>query len=127
MDYISDILIKIKNANAAYKPTVAYPYSSLGLSIAEALAKAGYVGAPSRKVKRLKFIEMPLVYENDQPKIVGIKRLSKESKRMYTGTKGVRPVRNGYGKVLISTSKGIMTGEEARKEKIGGELLFEIW
>jgi small subunit ribosomal protein S8 len=127
MDYISDILIKIKNANSAYKPTVTFPFSSVGMAIAETLAKAGYVGAPSRKGKRLKLIEMPLVYENDVPKINGISRLSTQSKRMYTGVKGVKPVRNGFGKLFVSTSKGVMTGEEAKKEKIGGELLFEIW
>ena len=105
MDYISDMLIRIKNANSAYKPEVSIPYSSLGMSVAQTLAKS----------------------ENDEPKISCIKRLSGQAKRMYTGVSSIRPVRNGYGKLVVSTSSGVMTGEEAKKAKIGGELLFEIW
>ena len=127
MDYISDILIRIKNANQAHKPLVALPYSDLGVAIGEALAKAGYTGAPEKKGKRQKLIELPLVYENGEPKIRGVKRLSKQSKRVYTGASGLRPVRNGFGKIIVSTSKGVMSGEDAKKEQIGGEVLFEIW
>jgi small subunit ribosomal protein S8 len=127
MDYISDILIRIKNANWAYKPSVSFPYSRLGMSVSETLARSGYVGAPVRKGKKLKFIELPLVYENEEPKIAGVSRLSKQSKRVYVAFKDIKPVRNGFGKSVLSTSKGLMVGDEAKKEKIGGELLFEIW
>lgn len=127
MDYISDILIRIKNANKAYKPSVSLPYSALGESISLALAKTGFAGTPEKKGKRQKMIELPLVYENGEPKIQGVKRLSRQSKRVYIGVSGIKSVRNGFGKLIVSTSKGVMSGEDAKKEQIGGEALFEIW
>lgn len=126
-DYVSDILIKIKNANWSGKPSVSFPASAFGLAIAETLAKNGFVGAVSKKGKKARTIEVVLIYEDEKPKISGVKRMSKLSRRLYRGWRDIFPVRNGYGKLIISTPKGIMTGDEARKEKVGGEPLFEIW
>ncbi|MCX6712236.1 MAG: 30S ribosomal protein S8, partial [Candidatus Vogelbacteria bacterium] len=68
-----------------------------------------------------------LVYVDGQPKITTTKRLSRPSRRVYFNVGDIKPVRQGFGKLFISTPKGIMTGEEARKAKIGGEALFEIF
>lgn len=126
-DYISNIIVKIRNANQKNKATVTFPFSSLGMAVAEVLNKSGYIGLFSRKGKKARSIEATLLYENNLPKITGVKRLSKQSKRVYIGFKNINPVMNSYGKVIISTPKGVMTGESARKAKVGGELLFEIW
>lgn len=126
-DYITDIIIRLRNANQTKKVTVTFPYSSLGMAIAEALNKLGYVGAISRKGKRARSIEVALIYEKDLPKISGVKRLSKQSKRVYSGAKDIKSVMNGFGKAIVSTPKGVMSGDEAKKAMVGGELLFEIW
>jgi small subunit ribosomal protein S8 len=64
---------------------------------------------------------------NEQPKISGVKRVSKQSKRVYLGVKDLKSVRNSYGKAIVSTPRGIMTGDDAKQAKVGGELLFQIW
>jgi len=119
--------MRIKNANQTKKATVTFPYSSIALAIAETLSKNGYIGDVSRKGKRSRSIETALIYEKELPRISGVKRLSKQSKRMYVGANEIKSVMNGYGKVIVSTPQGVLTGEEARKAKVGGELLFEIW
>ena len=126
-DYITDIIIRLRNANQTNKVTVTFPYSSLGMAIAETLNKNGYIGAISRKGKRARSIEATLIYDKDLPKISGVNRLSKQSRRVYNGAKDIKSVMNGYGKVIVSTPKGVMTGDEAKRAKVGGELLFEIW
>ena len=119
--------MRIKNANEAKKATVTFPYFSIGMAIVETLYKNGYLGIVLRKGKRLRLIEVTLLYEKELPRISGVKRLSKQSKRMYAGVNEIKSVMNGYGKVIVSTPSGVMTGEEAKKTKVGGELLFEIW
>ncbi len=126
-DYISNTIIKIKNANWAKKSVVAFPYSSYGLALAEALSKNGFVGSVAKKGKKIKVVEVGLLYENGAPKIAGLKRISKLSKRSYLGYKDIKTVKRGYGKMIISTPKGVITGDEARKLKVGGEPLFQIW
>jgi small subunit ribosomal protein S8 len=74
-----------------------------------------------------KRLEINLISDNRVPKIKGVLRISKPSKRVYKKFSEIRPVKNGYGAVLISTSAGIMSGQEARKAKLGGEALFSIW
>lgn len=126
-DYITDIIIRLKNASRTSKPTAVFPYSLLGMAIAEALNKLGYVGSISRKGKRARLIEVGLIYNDGLPKISGVKRTSKQSKRVYNTFKEIKSVMNGYGKAVVSTPKGIMSGDEAKKLNVGGELLFEIW
>ena len=126
-DYISNTIIKIKNANWAKKPNVVFPYSNYGFALAEALAKTGFVGSASKKGKKIRLVEVALLYEDGEAKIRGIKRISKLSKRTYIGYKDIKSIKRGYGKLIISTPKGIITGEDARKMKVGGEPLFQIW
>ena len=104
------------------KSKVVSPFTKMDMSIAEILVKAGYLKEVEKKGRIKRFIEMKL-----NKKINGIRFLSKPSRHIYSPYKKLRPVKSGYGLGLVSTSKGIMTNEDARKQKMGGELLFEIW
>jgi len=123
-DPIADLLIRIQNASRVGKASISVPFSKMKLAIADVLSKEGYVGAPDKKNYAL---NIPLSYKNGRPVITGVKRLSKLSRRTYMGVRDVRPVRHGHGLLVLSTPKGIMTGAQARAQRVGGEALFEIW
>lgn len=127
-DPIADMIIRLKNAGASRKDSVSFPYSKLKESICEVLNREGFIGSFEKKGKTVaKSIEVELLYPNDNPKIEGVRRVSKPSRRFYVGAKEIRRVKNGFGMLILSTPLGIKTGEEARKEQVGGESLFEIW
>ena len=127
-DSISDLIIRLKNASRAKKETVLFPYSKFANAVAEALRKEGYVEAISKKGKKVsKFIEMKLQYTAGVPVLKDVKRISKPSQRVYYSVADIHPVRNGFGRLILSTPKGILTDREARKARTGGEALFEIW
>lgn len=118
----------MKNAGEVKKPSVTVPYTKINQSIAEVLEKHGYIKSHSKKGKKtVKTMEVELAYEDNQPKIKGVERVSKQSRRIYQKVKDIKPVRYGYGFSVLSTPKGLLTDEEARKEKVGGEVLFKIW
>lgn len=120
-----DLLIKLKNAQAAKKRVVEEKFSKLNKAIVDILEKAGFLSKVEVKGKAPKlFLELRL---NKEKPIRGIKILSRPSLRRYTGYRNFYKVKNGEGLLIVSTSKGIMTGTEARKKKVGGQLLFEIW
>ena len=129
MDKIADMIVMVKNGNAANKETVVTPYSKYKHAIAQCLVKNGYLKAVNKKTGKSGFpvLELELQYNGKDPKVKFIKRLSKPSRRTYFGTKDIRPVRNGYGLLVLSTPKGILDGETARKEQVGGEALFKVW
>jgi small subunit ribosomal protein S8 len=128
MDSISNMIIMMKNASLAGKETVSFPYSKMKNAIAECLKKEGYVGAVSKKVKGgLPILEVVLVYIDKKPKIVEVERMSKQSKRVYFGMKDIHQVKSGFGLLVLSTPKGILSGKDARKEQVGGEALFKVW
>ena len=126
---INNLLITIKNAQKAKKESVKLPYSNFDFAIAEILAKKGYVENVAKKGRMPKrIIEVKIKYDAaGQGAITGIKVLSKPSRRLYSGYSELRTVKQGYGVSIVSTSKGVMTSSEARKQKVGGQLLFEIW
>jgi small subunit ribosomal protein S8 len=128
MDKIADMLIAIKNAGNAGKETLLLPYSNYRANIARALFQAGYIKSYSqKKMKKGDKLEIDVLYKKDQsPKITYVKRISKPSRRLYMGVKEVYSVKQGFGSLFLSTPKGILTGEEAKKEMVGGEILFEI-
>jgi small subunit ribosomal protein S8 len=127
-DPIADLINQLKNAGSAGKTSVTVPYSEMRFTISELLNKEGYIKSVSKKGKKIKkYIEMDISYNQDSPKIKGVKRISKPSRRIYRKATELRPVKQGFGIMLLSTPKGIMTDKEARKEKVGGEVLFEIW
>ena len=127
-DPISDMLTSIRNAQAVLKPTVSFPYSNLKYEIAKILERKGFIEKLEKKGKKTnRTIEMVLKYEEKVPVISGLKRVSKPGQRIYMGYTKIRPIKDGFGMAVISTSKGLMTDKEARKQKLGGEVIFEIW
>ncbi len=127
-DPIADMLIRIKNATASKKDSVAFPLSKKTLAVAQALERAGYLEVVPKKGKKVsKSIEAKLIYIGSQPRFKGARRISNISKRIYQKIKNVTPVKSGFGNLLLSTPKGILTDKEARKENVGGEALFQIW
>ncbi len=124
----TDLLTKIHNAQRAKKASVKVPYSTMDMAVAEVLAARGFVLSAAKKGRAPKrIIEVELKYEGETGAISGIKFLSVPSRRLYAGYKEMRPVRQGFGVAVVSTPSGIMTSSQARKSKIGGQLLFEIW
>jgi len=120
-----NLLIKIKNAQEAEKDLVRMPFSKMDLAIAELLLKQGYLKGVEVKGKAIKqMIEVSL---KEEKVIKGVKFISRPSRKIYSGYQKIKSVKSGYGLSVISTSKGIMSGQEARKQKLGGQLLFEIW
>lgn len=123
-----DTLVKIKNAQDARKESVKAPFSNLSLAVLEILEKSKFVESVSKKGRMPKrVIEVKLKYNNGEGAIHQIKFLSRPSRRLYLGYKDIKPVRQGYGVLILSTPKGVMDGRTARKEKVGGQLLLEIW
>ncbi|HVS79530.1 MAG TPA: 30S ribosomal protein S8 [Candidatus Paceibacterota bacterium] len=127
-DPLADMITRIKNAGAAGNPLVTVPYSKMKMSIAELLQREGFVKSVSKKGKKIaKSIEIELIYEDDEPKVRGAERISKFSKRVYARAKDLRPVKNGYGLLVLTTPAGIVSDKEAREKNVGGEALFKIW
>ncbi len=127
-DPIANFIISIKNANRAGKDSVSVPYSALKESIAHALVKAGYISGVEKKGKKvIKTLDMTLSYIGKDPRITGVDRISKPSKRVYQKSSEIRMFRSGFGNTVFSTPKGILVDTEAKKQKVGGEVLFKIW
>ncbi len=128
MDPIADMLTSIRNAQAVLKETVVVPYSEIKFEIAKVLKKENLIEEVEKKGRKTrKSIEIKLKYENKKPAILSLKRISKPGQRIYTTAGKIKKVRSGYGISIISTSKGLMTNKQARKQNIGGEILCEIW
>ena len=128
MDTISNMIIQIKNAGNAGHDQVFVPYSKFKYSIAEVLKKEHFIkNVEIKSEKGKKILNIDLFIENRVPKIKGIQRISKPSKRIYKKFSDIRAVKNGYGALILSTSQGIMSGREAKRESLGGEALFSIW
>lgn len=129
MDPIADMLTKIRNAQAAKKEAVVVSYSNFKMGIAKILEKEGYAKAAEKKGKQGKrIIEFNFSYDlQGKPSITSISRVSKLSQRVYVPAKKIRPVKQGMGIQIISTPKGLMTDKDARKEKVGGEIICQIW
>jgi small subunit ribosomal protein S8 len=127
-DPISDMLTRIRNASAALLPVAEIPHSKLKESIAQVLKKEGYVSEVTVEGKVPKMVlKLKLKYEGKRGVIEGLRRVSTPGIRRYTGSQDVPRVRGGLGVSILSTSEGIMTGMQARKKNIGGELLCYVW
>jgi len=134
-DPIADMFVRIRNAGKSGKTLVSVPFSELKLRIANVLLKEGYVDAVEKKTKgSARIIEIVVSYEPTSyvgevriPRMKGASRVSRPSRRMYIGAKDIRPVNDGHGIMIISTPKGVMTGNEARKENVGGEVIGKVW
>jgi len=128
-DPIADMLTRIRNANAAKHVTVDIPSSNIKKAIAQILADEGYIKSFEEiKDEKQGIIRITLKYDENGKKVIsGLKRISKPGLRIYVNKEELPEVLNGLGIALISTSKGIKTDREARKEGLGGEVLAYIW
>lgn len=124
IDPIADTLIRIKNGYTSGKNTIEIPYSKLHLNLCKLLSKEGYLEDVSKKERILSVV---LKYENRKPVLMDVKRVSKPSLRIYKGYRDLPRVLNGLGIAIISTPQGLMTEKEARKKKLGGEVMAEVW
>jgi small subunit ribosomal protein S8 len=128
-DTIGDLIIRLANAGAIKKASVSMPYSAFRYAVADKLKDAGYVAGVEKKGKKIrKTLDITLKYDAaGAHAITGVKRISKPGRRLYKSMREIMPVRYGHGALLLSTPKGVLTDKEARKQKVGGEALFEIW
>ena len=126
-DPISDMLCRIRNAGLALRPVVELPHSRLMESIAHILKQEGYLADVSREGSLPKKIKLKLKYVGKRSVIEGLRRISSPGLRRYVGSTEIPRVRGGLGTAIISTSQGVMSGVDARKNKLGGELLCYVW
>ena len=128
-DPIGDFITRLMNAGAVKKEVIELPYSRMKHAVADTLVTLGYLKSAAKRGKKVKkTLEVELKYEKSgRSEIRGVKRISKPGRRIYTTAFEIRPVRFGTGKLILSTPKGIISGEDARKANVGGEKLFSIW
>jgi small subunit ribosomal protein S8 len=127
-DPIADMLTRIRNANTERHDTVDIPYSKVKKAIADILVNEGFVKSMDvLQDAAHKTIRLTLKYENKTRVLQGLKRISRPGLRIYANVEELPKVLNGLGVAVISTSKGIMTDKEARKQKLGGEVIAYIW
>ena len=128
-DTIADMITRIRNAQAVKKTEVVLPFSKFKLSLAEILKKEGWIKDMGTKEEDgFKQLVIHLKYSSSgEPIISGIKRVSKPGQRIYTKNDSIPKVFGGIGTTIVSTSKGLMTDKSARGEKIGGEIICQVW
>ncbi len=129
MDRISQMLSSIKNAAMARRKDLEITYTKECESIAKILKSRNFLSeVKTFKPQDLAYrkLHLTLVYENGLPKITDVQRVSKPGRRIYKGYDDIHRVQSGYGVAVVSTSRGIMTGEDARKKKLGGEIICHV-
>jgi small subunit ribosomal protein S8 len=128
-DPIADLLTRIRNANSALKPETSVPYSRLKGEVAKVLKKNGYIADfyVEKQEKGPQLLKISLKIVGKERSIVGIKRISRPGLRRYSAGKEMPRVLGGMGISIVTTSKGVMTGHEAKKANIGGEILAYVW
>jgi len=124
-----NLITRIRNAQAAGKESLKVPFSNMDMKIAELLVKHKFIQSADKKGRAPKrIIEIKPLYKDGGGAISGVRFLSKPSRKLYSKYKNLRTtVRQGFGIGVVSTSRGILTMEEAKKDKVGGQRLFEIW
>ena len=127
-DPISDMLARIRNAARVNRNEVSLPHSKIKEDVAKILAASGYLKSVNRTQAggRLQ-LSLEIADEDRPSQITSIKRLSRPGRRVYVGAKEIPTVKRGRGIVIVSTSKGIMTGDDAASKKLGGELICEVY
>ena len=128
-DPISDMITRIRNAQIRTLNTVLIPNSKLRARILDVLKEEGYISdyKPSTNEKNNKLLLIDLKYHNGIPVIKEISRVSKPGRRIYTKAESIPRIQNGLGIAIVSTSKGIMTDNDARLKKIGGEIICKVF
>ncbi|GIX50015.1 MAG: 30S ribosomal protein S8 [Limisphaera sp.] len=127
MDPIADMLTRIRNGARALHPVVEVPYSRLKENIAAVMKKEGFLADWSVVGDKVKTLRLHLKYRGKRCVIEGLRRVSKPGLRQYVGAREIPRVRGGLGIAIVSTSEGVMTGYEARRKNLGGELLCYVW
>jgi small subunit ribosomal protein S8 len=129
-DPIADMLTRIRNASAVQKTTVSLPHSKIKESVARLLVAKNFIDKVEVKPAETSVgnvMTLTLNGENANARITEVVRLSKPGRRAYTGSKAIPVVKRGRGIVIISTSKGVMTGDDARQQGVGGELICKVY
>src|SRR3989442_1124755 len=126
-DPIADMLARIRNAHRALLPAVEIPHSKMKESLAGILKREGYIADFAVEGKLPKTIKVRLKYQGKKSIIEGLRRVSTPGLRQYVGAKEIPRVRGGLGVAVLSTSEGVMTGTQARKKNIGGEVICHVW
>ncbi|MCX7915527.1 MAG: 30S ribosomal protein S8 [Verrucomicrobiae bacterium] len=127
-DPIAEFLTCLRNANQALKPEVAVPYSRLKVEMAKLLKREGYIADYYKEEKDGKAVlRVQLKIVGKERAITGIRRISRPGRRKYVKADEIPPVLGGLGISILTTSRGLMTGHEARKARVGGELLAYVW
>ena len=128
-DPISDMLARIRNAGQARHPSLQCPSSKLKLAVARVLTEAGYLDSVSvEAVEGRPTLSIQLRYGADGRSVIdGLRRVSRPSRRVYVGADEIPRVRSGLGTAVISTNKGVISDAAAREQRVGGEVLCEVW
>ncbi len=128
-DPLGDMLTRIRNAQQRRRPKVVTPASNLRARVLDVLAEEGFIRGYTRVDKRtgVSEIEIELKYNNGLPAIREIERVSKPGRRVYSPTRDIPTVANGLGVAILSTPKGVMSDTRAREEKVGGEVLCNVF
>lgn len=127
-DPISDMLTRIRNAVAAQKTELVLPYSKFKHSLANVLLTEGFISGVNELPGRVKMLQINLKYgATGEPVISGLKRISTPGQRIYLPVTKIPRTNGGFGITVVSTSKGLLTDKQARKDKVGGEVICQIW
>ena len=128
-DPIADMLTRLRNGSLARHATVDVPFSKVKLALAKILQEEGYVsGFDITEQANRKLLRLHMKYDNERrPVLNGLRRVSRPGLRVYAGMHDIPRVLGGIGTVVVSTNRGIMTGQEARRRHLGGELIAEVW
>ena len=127
-DQIADLITRIRNAILVSKNEITAPTSKLKVAVVAGLKKAGYISDYKvEKAAPRDILRVVICGENENPKIHEITKISKPGRRVYTSADDIPTIKSGRGIVLISTSKGVMSGQEAKKQRLGGEILVKVY
>lgn len=126
-DPIADMLTRIRNAQASKRRSLEVPFSKVKFQIAGILKKEGYIGEAIRSIETPRVFTIELKYTGKRSAIQTIERQSKPGHRMYRKAEEIPNILNGYGMAVVSTSQGLMTGKEAKKKGIGGEIICSVY
>jgi small subunit ribosomal protein S8 len=127
-DPISDMLTRIRNAVRAHKTELVLPYSKFKHSLATVLLQEGFVSGVNELPGRMKMLQINLKYSSTgQSVITDLKRVSSPGQRIYLASSRIPRTNGGFGVTVVSTSKGLLTDKQARKDKVGGEVVCQIW
>lgn len=127
-DPISDMLTRIRNASRAKKSELVLPYSKFKANLAKLLEREGFVGSVTELTGKFKMLQIQLKYgPAGEPVIADIQRVSKPGQRIYLAVDKLPRTNSGFGLTVVSTPKGLLTDKEARKERVGGEVVCQVW